>query len=68
MKWSEIKLKPKADLQQLILGWTEELEKARVLKGYQKQTEKPHLFRLHRRNIARAKMMLKEMEKDGTAE
>ena len=65
MKWNEIKLKTSSDLRQLISSWEEDLTKAKILKGYQKHTEKPHLFRLHKRNIARAKMRLKQLDNDG---
>lgn len=63
--FEEMKSKSTKDLENQIDLWKDELTKITFESNLQKKAEKPHLFKHLKRQIARAKTLIREKEMQG---
>lgn len=63
--FEEMKSKSTKDLENQIDLWKDELTKITFESNLQKKAEKPHLFKRLKRQIARAKTLIREKEMQG---
>lgn len=65
MKFEEMKTMSKEQLEDKIEDWNQELFKLNVAKDLEKKAEKPHMFSLLKKQIARAKTLMRQKNSEG---
>ncbi len=65
MSLEELKSKSVPDLHDQIDLWREEYTRLKIVANLQKKAEKPHMFRLLKKQTARAMTLIKQKQMEG---